>query len=562
MARSVSIRWLDSKDPRALTRIVLIGLIAGCDPRPTAPPDDPAVAVVDVSPVAMLITTIGGSRSFSATARDGDGQELGNVSVVWNSTDESVATVSTDGRVTAVGPGETVIHATAGGIDGEASLTVQISAVPPVVFSGGTVITMDPVSRIEEALVVLDDRVFATGTSGDMQDLVGPAGLEIDLGGSTLMPGFVDPHNHVYGAVFLGHAADEVGTSYTEAEDRLIAAGITTLANGNVWPDLLAHLLTFVNGGTLRARTGAYLGYNSNCGDAWPDDWYLAHSPSTDSAARFRVLGVKYFTDGGSCNRPAATYYGDGGDLYLTSTELAAELSAIQSLGYQALIHALGDIAADSALQAVEDALAGGPNLRRHRIDHNRYLRPYQWPRYGEVGAIPVVFGSPFTCRIEDGGEWSFLADDAFAPFRPRFDPWRALLDANPGHRIAWKSDSPGIWPIQPILHLWGLVTRNEVRGDGSICQAPEWLAAGAVTVGEALRMMTIDAAYVLHMDDVVGSLADGKFADLIVISDDPLSVAPAEILDIEVRMTMIGGRVEFCQVAQEHLCPGGTNDP
>jgi predicted amidohydrolase YtcJ len=166
------------------------------------------------------------------------------------------------------------------------------------------------------------------------------------------------------------------------------------------------------------------------------------------------------------------------------------------------------------------------------------------------------VFGSPFTCRILDGAEWSFLADDRFAALRPRLDAWRALLDANPGHPVAWKSDAPTLWPLEPILHLWSLVTRDEQRHDGSVCEAPDWLRAGAVTVEEALQMMTIHAAHVLHMDGVEGSLAPGKFADLIVLSDDPRAVPPDALREIEVRMTMIGGNVEYCAEGAEAVCP------
>jgi hypothetical protein len=371
------------------------------------------------------------------------------------------------------------------------------------------------------------------------------------------MPGFVDPHNHVYNAVFRGANAGEVGTTYAEAQERLIAAGTTTMGNGNVWPDALSDFLTFVEAGELRVRTSVYLGYNSFCGEPWPEGWYLSHPPVTDPEAMFRVPGIKFFGDGGACNRGAFTFFADGGDLYFSAQELAAAVVEIQQLGYQALVHALGDIAADTVLAALETALAGAPNSYRHRMDHNRYLRVPQMSRYTEVGVVPVVFGSPFTCQIEDGLDWSFLTDDRFVNLRPRLDPWRALIDANPGLRVAWKSDAPGNWPLEPITHLWSLVTRDEVRADGSVCEAPDWLEAGAVTVEEALEMMTINAAYALLMDEAVGSLAPGKFADLIVLSANPLSAAPSALRHIEVRMTMIGGHVEFCEEGYEPLCPG-----
>ena len=65
---------------------------------------------------------------------------------------------------------------------------------------------------------------------------------------------------------------------------------------------------------------------------------------------------------------------------------------------------------------------------------------------------------------------------------------------------------------------------------------------------------MTIDGAYALSMEQKVGSLEPGKFADMVILSDNPLAVDPDTIFEIEALMTMVGGRVEHC--VQEDLCP------
>lgn len=540
--------------PAAVLPLVVTAL-GGCD-RGSSEVTVRHVASVVVSPAAVLITTVGATRALTASAQDANGRVVEGTEIAWASKDEAVGAVDRDGVVTAVGSGTALITATVDGISGRADLIVHPTAERPILFHRGHVITMDPVTRVEEALVVLGERVFATGPSDAMEGLVGPTADAVDLDGRTVMPGFVDPHNHVYNAVFRGAAPDDVGTTYAEAQERLIEAGTTTMANGNVWPDALVDFLAFVDAGELRVRTSVYLGYNDFCGNLWPDDWYLSYPPITDPEALFRIPGIKFFSDGGACNRGAFSFYADGGDLYLAAEELAAAVIEVQQLGYQAAIHALGDIAIDTVLTALETALARTPNRSRHRMEHNRYIRARQLSRYGELGAIPVVFGSPYTCRIEDGLDWSFLTDDRYAPLRSRFDPWRALLDANPGLPVAWKSDAPGNWPLEPITHLWSLVTRDEARGDGSVCDAPDWLEAGAVTVEEALEMMTLNAAHALSMDETVGSLAAGKLADLLVLSDNPRSVAPAAIRTIEVLMTMIGGKVEFCMEGHEPLCP------
>ena len=102
------------------------------------------------------------------------------------------------------------------------------------------------------------------------------------------------------------------------------------------------------------------------------------------------------------------------------------------------------------------------------------------------------------------------------------------------------------------------MVTKRQIdpNDDSIVCDPPDWLAAEAVTVEEALRMMTINGAHALFMEDHIGSLRSGKFADLIILSENPLTVDPDRIVDIDVLMTMVGGEVEQCLPGHESLCP------
>lgn len=528
--------------------------LAACDPSAPGPTAD--VAEVVVSPGRVLMTAHGDSRTLTATALDANGARIEGVEVTWSSSSAAIGSVTPAGVVTAVADGTALITATAGGETGAADLTVLGGADPPVVYGNGTVLTMDPVDRVEEAVIVFDGRVFATGPTADVAAMVGPEAIAVDLAGAAVAPGFVDPHNHSYNTIFLGSAPPELGTTYAEAEQRLIELGVTALANPGVWPSAMADFMAFVDADGVRLRTSIYPGYNDFCGNPWPDDWYLDYPLITDPAARFRIPGIKFFGDGGACNVAALSFRADGGDLYFNVADLAAAVGDVQARGYQAAIHALGDIAIDTVLAALEVALAGAPNAPRHRMEHNRYLRDRQLDRYSEVGAIPVVFAYPFTCEILDGGTWSFLDRPEYEPLRSRFDPWRALLDANPDLPIASKSDGPHFGPLAPMTNLWNLVTRDGIRPDGSLCDAPAWLEAGGVSPAEALEMMTINAAYAMGMDAVIGSLADGKLADLVVLDGDPLAVPHADIRTIAVRMTMIGGAAEYCAAGFEALCP------
>ena len=145
-------------------------------------------------------------------------------------------------------------------------------------------------------------------------------------------------------------------------------------------------------------------------------------------------------------------------------------------------------------------------------------------------------------------------------PFGAGVEGWlrvaRSLIDANPGLPVAWHSDTVA-FGRRPMYDLYELVTKRQInRSDGSVCYPPGWLAAEAVTVEEALRMMTINGAHALFMEDHIGSLRPEKFADLIILSENPLTVDPGRLFEIDVLMTMVGGEVEHCLPGYEGLCP------
>jgi len=110
--------------------------------------------------------------------------------------------------------------------------------------------------------------------------------------------------------------------------------------------------------------------------------------------------------------------------------------------------------------------------------------------------------------------------------------------------------------PINPLQNLWGFVTRKDVDDDGSLCEAPPWVTQYEITVEQGLRLMTVEAAYAASQEDVLGTLKAGKFADIVILDRNPLSISPDEILDLSVLMTMVGGNAEFCREGEEAFCP------
>lgn len=119
-----------------------------------------------------------------------------------------------------------------------------------------------------------------------------------------------------------------------------------------------------------------------------------------------------------------------------------------------------------------------------------------------------------------------------------------------------WHADEPPLGPVNPMRHLHSFVTRVERMADGTVCYPPAWAADDLLTVEEALPIMTIEPAYALFREDEIGSLDEGKLADVIILSDNPLVVPPDEIPDIQVLMTMVGGVVQHCLEEFAAFCP------
>jgi predicted amidohydrolase YtcJ len=434
-------------------------------------------------------------------------------------------------------------------------ITPISSLAPSIIFFNGQVVTMEPDLPLAEAIAVLGQEILAVGTSDQVLALGGPDTRLVDLGGRALLPGFIDAHTHL-----LSEAHNSGSPTLEEAQEFALQIGITAMADMSVGPSVLKEIQEFQGQGKLRIRTSLYLAYNLHCGEVL-GDWYLEHPPDLDQARMLHIPGVKIFTDGWTCGLlPAFSFDlpdardadSPKGDLLLTEEQLTGILVDLQRAGYQAAIHAVGDQAVENALTALENALDGAPNTLRHRMEHNMYIRPELLRRYGQLGVVPVVWGSK-ACFIQDTPSIDSWGDPTTHSW---INPWRSLLDANPGLHVAFHSDlswgEPG-----PLANLYSLVTRNEVGADGTtVCEAPDWLTEEAITVEEALRLMTIEAAYALFMEEKVGSLKPGKFADLVVLSDSPLAVSPDSLLDIDVLLTMVGGRVEHCAPGCQALCP------
>ena len=414
---------------------------------------------------------------------------------------------------------------------------------PPIIFHNGIILTMEKDMPLAQAIAIQDEKIVAVGDNAFILALQTLETQVIDLNGRTLMPGFVDAHTHV-----LNDARSQ-DKSLDQAQMLALQNGITTLGDLYVDQSFLRDIQRFNAAGQLRVRTSLYLVYNGPCGQQI-GTWYKNYPPTRAPGEMLRIGGVKIFTDGGSCGQVALSFeHADQGqgDLWMTQDELNKAVAEAQAAGYQVAIHAIGDRAVEQAQNAIAFALDGQPNTYRHRMEHVSVLRPEQVARFGELGIVPVLPGqypscTPFGPPLPEAyGKWEW--------------PWAELRAKNPVLPIAWHSDYP-FWSINPFVHLYGFVTRNDVYQHYT-CKPQDWLQDDVLTVEQALSIMAIESAYALFREMEVGSLRPGKYADLIVISENPLTVEAEQLRRLSVSATLVGGRFEYCAGSGRDLCPG-----
>lgn len=201
----------------------------------------------------------------------------------------------------------------------------------------------------------------------------------------------------------------------------------------------------------------------------------------------------------------------------------------------QVYLHAIGDRGVRMALDAHEAALrSNGPRDRRGRIEHIETIDTADYPRFRALGVLASMQPLHANPDLNNSDVWSRNA----GPDRSsRGFSWGSIQRA--GGRLVFGSD----WPVvtsDVFRGLYVAVTRQTREG-----QPPGgWLPEQAVTLEQALRHYTIDGAYGAFEEGERGSLTAGKWADLVVLSNDLFSVPPQQILGTKVLMTMVGGRV------------------
>jgi predicted amidohydrolase YtcJ len=209
--------------------------------------------------------------------------------------------------------------------------------------------------------------------------------------------------------------------------------------------------------------------------------------------------------------------------------EINALALAVHQAGFQLAFHAVAESEVAAVIEALEDVAGRAPvNTRRHRIEHGGECPPDLVERIRKLEAV-VVTQPPFI--YASGERYLATVPESQLPWLYRI---RSLLES--GIIVAGSSDAP-VAPEDPLLGVYTAVTRHAASGQ-------ELLPEEKITIAQALGLYTTNAAYASFEENIKGSITPGKLADLVVLSDDPGRVAPEQIKDIKVVMTIIGGEV------------------
>lgn len=248
-----------------------------------------------------------------------------------------------------------------------------------------------------------------------------------------------------------------------------------------------------------------------------------------------RLGPMKVFSDGSLIGHTAAMCAdfanapGEAGYLQEEVESLRAKIRGAHLAGWQVATHAIGDRAVSTVLDIYEEVLREHPRPdHRHRIEHCGVINPADVDRLLRLGVIPVPQGR-FMTEIGDG---------MIAALGQERSGWcyRGASFLRDGGVLPGSSDRPVVLGA-PLLGMQGMVTRR--TAGGQLLAADE-----AISISEALRAYTYGSTYANFSDDVTGTLQVGKYADLVVLDRDPVDVDGADLPDITVLATMVGGEL------------------
>src|SRR5215813_3763788 len=274
----------------------------------------------------------------------------------------------------------------------------------------------------------------------------------------------------------------------------------------------------------------------------WHDQAKLGirHGFGTD----FLTLGaVKGFADGSLGSTTAYFFdpYTDApnkrgllSDEMQPPEKMLERLKGADAAGIQLCIHAIGDHAISMILDMFDQITkANRSRERRFRIEHAQHIAPKDFDRFARLQVVASM--QPY--HAIDDGIW---AEKRIGPVRIKTTyAFRTLLDR--GVRLAFGTDW-NVAPLNPMLGLYAAVTRETLDGKNP----NGWVPEQKIRINEAIEAYTLGSAYAEFQEKEKGSITPGKLADLVLLSDDLLTINPEAIKNVKVEFTMVDGKIVY----------------
>ena len=332
---------------------------------------------------------------------------------------------------------------------------------------------------------------------------------------------------------YLPSASSEIYEQQLHAAgEHLLANGVTAMHDAGVNREVYDFYLKEAVEGDLPVRIYAMISATD------PDlKTLLANGPIRDKDDFLSIRSVKAYGDGALGSRGAALLspYSDAphqhGLLLTQPQDMTPLFTTVIGAGFQLNYHAIGDKANHVALNEFEKTFAaiGGSELR-NRIEHAQVIAPEDLARFAELDVLPSMQPTHATSDKN-------MAEDRIGKDRMKGAyAWQTLLES--GIPLPLGSDFP-VELANPFYGLHAAVTRQDrdnqpVKG---------WYAHEALTLDQAFRGFTLDAAYAGHMEDTLGTLTPGKWADFILVDQDIFTIDKKDIWKTQVQATYIAGK-------------------
>lgn len=394
----------------------------------------------------------------------------------------------------------------------------------------------------------------AMDLAGLDESVSNPAGGEIIRDEQGRMTGvFIDNAEELIARAIPASVGGDPRAIILAAQQRCFEVGLTGVHDMGVHPETARMYRQMADAGELKLRVSAMIPSNLALK-------YMAENDPIDHPV-VTVRGCKLYMDGAMGSRGAWLFTpytdrpkGPDGEPYVgLAVSDPAFIEAVAKLalerGFQVATHAIGDRANREVLDAYQRAAetrapSSVPELgelgstrfladARFRIEHAQLLSPRDIPRFAKLGVIASI--QPTHCT----SDMRWVDDRVGAGRSQHAYAWRSLRRA--GARLAGGSDFP-VESHNPFLGIYAAVTRQNLDGE----PFGGWHPRECLSRMDAIRSMTIDAAYASFHESTRGSLSPGKFADLIILDRDVLTCPASEVPATRVLMTMVGGEWVF----------------